>query len=195
MDRGAGGLQSMGSQRVGHDWSDLACIHVLWIVIFLVPHWSFAPLSIFEYFYQIFRPLSIASISIFIIFLIDLVLSVIDWSWKRKSRNTWSNSQIWHWSTEWSRAKAHRVLPRERTGHSKHPLPTTQEKTLHMDITRWSTLKSDWLYSLQPKMEKLIQSAKTRPGADCGSDHELLIAEFRLKLKKVEKPLDHSSMI
>ena len=27
--------------------------------------------------------------------------------------------------------------------HSKHPLPTTQEKTLHMDITRWSTLKSD----------------------------------------------------
>ena len=33
--------------------------------------------------------------------------------------------------------------PREHTGHSKHPLPTTQEKTLHMDITRWSALKSD----------------------------------------------------
>ena len=31
----------------------------------------------------------------------------------------------------------------ERIGHSKHPLPTTQEKTLHMDITRWSILKSD----------------------------------------------------
>ena len=29
------------------------------------------------------------------------------------------------------------------TGHSKHPLPTTQEKTLHMDITRWSAPKSD----------------------------------------------------
>ena len=29
------------------------------------------------------------------------------------------------------------------TGHSKHLLPTTQKKTLHMDITRWSTLKSD----------------------------------------------------
>ena len=127
-----------------------------------MPHWSFALLSIFEYFYQIFRPLSIASISIFIIFLIDLVLSVIDWSWKRKSRNTWSNSQIWPWSTEWSRAKAHRVLPRERTGHSKHPLPTTHEKTLHMDITRWSTLKSDWLYSLQPKMEKLYTISKNK---------------------------------
>ena len=36
-----------------------------------------------------------------------------------------------------------RVLPKECTGHSKHPLPTTQEKTLHMDITRWSTPKSD----------------------------------------------------
>ena len=32
-----------------------------------------------------------------------------------------------------------------------------------------------------------IQSRKTRPGADCGSDHELLIAKFRLKLKKVGK--------
>ena len=32
-----------------------------------------------------------------------------------------------------------------------------------------------------------IQSAKTRPGADCGSDYELLIAKFRLKLKKVGK--------
>ena len=32
-----------------------------------------------------------------------------------------------------------------------------------------------------------IQSAKTRPGADCGSDHEFLIAKFRLKLKKIGK--------
>ena len=32
-----------------------------------------------------------------------------------------------------------------------------------------------------------IQSAKTRPGADCGLDHKLLIAKFRLKLKKVGK--------
>ena len=32
-----------------------------------------------------------------------------------------------------------------------------------------------------------IQSTKTRPGADCGSDHELLITKFKLKLKKVGK--------
>ena len=40
---------------------------------------------------------------------------------------------------------------------------------------------------MQPKIEKLYKSAKTRLGADCGSDHELLIAKLRLKLKKVGK--------
>ena len=59
------------------------------------------------------------------------------------SRNTWSNRQIWPWSTERSRKKANRVLPREHTGHSKHPLPTTQAKILHMEIIRWSIPKSD----------------------------------------------------
>ena len=82
----------------------------------------------------------------------------------RKSRDTCSDRQIWLWSTQWSRAKANRVWPRECTGYSKHPLSTTQEKTLHMDVTRWSTPKSDWLYSLQPKMEKLytVSKKKTR---------------------------------
>ena len=41
------------------------------------------------------------------------------------------------------KGKANKVLPRECIGHTKYPLPTTQEKTLHMDITRWSTPKSD----------------------------------------------------
>ena len=41
---------------------------------------------------------------------------------------------------------------------------------------------------LQPKMEKLYTvSKKTRLGADCGSDHELLIEKFRLKFKEVGK--------
>ena len=83
----------------------------------------------------------------------------------RKSRNTWSNRQIWPCSTEWSRAKANRVFPREHTGHSKHPLPTKQEKNLHMDIARWSTPKSDWLHSLQPKMEKLYTVSKNKTGS------------------------------
>ena len=105
----------------------------------------------------------------------------------RKSRNTWSNWQIWPWSTEWSRAKDKTVLPRECTGHNKYPLPTKQEKTLYMDITRWSIPNQiDYILCSQ-RWRISIQSAKTKPGADWGSDHELLIAIFRLKLKKVGK--------
>ena len=79
------------------------------------------------------------------------------------------------------------VLPREHTDHSKHPLPTTQEKTLYMDITRWSIPKStDYILCTQ-RYRSSIQSSKTRLGADYGSDHELLIAEFIFKLKKVGK--------
>ena len=80
----------------------------------------------------------------------------------RKSRDIWSNRQIMPWSTIWSREKAKRDLPRENTGHSKHPLPTKQEKTLYMDITRWSIPKSDWSYSLQLKMEKLYTVSKNK---------------------------------
>ena len=80
----------------------------------------------------------------------------------RKSRDTWSNSQVWALSTKWSRAKFNRVLPREHSGHNKHPLPTIQETTLHVNITRWSIPISDWLYSLQPKMEKLYTVSKNK---------------------------------
>ena len=83
----------------------------------------------------------------------------------RESRDTWSNRQVWPWNTKWNQAKANRVLPRECTGHSKHPLPRTQEMTLHMDITRWSILKSVWLYSLQLKMEKLYTVSKNKTGS------------------------------
>ena len=82
----------------------------------------------------------------------------------RKLRNTWSNSQIWPWNAEWSKAKTNRVLQRKCTGHSKQPLPTTGEKTLYMDITRWPIPKSDWLYSLQPKIEKLYTASKNKTG-------------------------------
>ena len=40
---------------------------------------------------------------------------------------------------------------------------------------------------MQPKIRSSIQSAKTRPGADCSLDHEILIDKFRLKLKKAGK--------
>ena len=50
----------------------------------------------------------------------------------------------------------------------------------------WHRNTIDYILCSQ-RWENSIQSAKTRPGADCGSDHELLIAKFRHKLKKVGK--------
>ena len=53
--------------------------------------------------------------------------------------------------------------------------------------------QTDYILCSQ-RWRSCIQSAKRRPRADCGSDHELLIAKFRLKLRKWGKPLDHSGM-
>ena len=107
----------------------------------------------------------------------------------RKSRNTWSNRQIWPWNTEWSRAKTDRVLPRKCTGHSKHPLPAHKRRLYtwtspdgqHRNQIDYVLCSQTWRSS--------IQSAKTRPGTELtdGSDHELLIVKFRLKLKKIGK--------
>ena len=72
-------------------------------------------------------------------------------------------------------------MPRECTG--QQPLPTTQEKILLMDIARNQT---NYIICSQ-RWRSSIQSTKTRPGAGYGSDHELLITKFRLKLKKVGK--------
>ena len=86
-----------------------------------------------------------------------------------------------------SRAKTNRVLPRKCTGRSKHPLPKTQEKTLHMDTPygqHWNQI--DYILCNQ-RWRSSMQPTKTRPGADCGSDHGLLITKFRHKLKKVGK--------
>ena len=76
----------------------------------------------------------------------------------RKTKDTWSNRLIWPWNTGWSRAKDNRALARECTGHSKHPLPTKQEKTLHMGINRWSTLKSDLIIFFAAKDGEALYS-------------------------------------
>ena len=95
----------------------------------------------------------------------------------RKSRNTWGNRQIWPWSTEWSKAKAHRVLPRKCTGHSKHPLPTTQDsrnghhqmvnikiRLIIFNATKngealYSLQKQDWELTVAPIMKSLLQNS------------------------------------
>ena len=61
---------------------------------------------------------------------------------------------------------------REDTTHGHHQMVNTKIKLIIFCSQRWRSS---------------IQSAKKRLGADCGSGHELLIAKFRLKLKKVGK--------
>ena len=62
----------------------------------------------------------------------------------RKSRDTWSNCK---YGLEIQNEAGQRLTEfcqeNALVGHSKHPLPTTQEKTLNMDITRWSVPKPD----------------------------------------------------
>ena len=75
-------------------------------------------------------------------------------------------------------------MPRECTGHSKHPLATT--------LYIWTSPDGQYRNQIDcilcsQRWRSSIQSAKTRLGADCGSDHEFLIAKFRLKRNKVGK--------
>ena len=62
-----------------------------------------------------------------------------------------------------------------------------KEKTLHMDITTRPTPNQIDYILYGQRWRSSIQSAKTRPGADCGSDHKVLIAKFRFKMMKVGK--------
>ena len=73
----------------------------------------------------------------------DVLFIIGDWNAKVGSQETPGVTGKFGLGMQNEGGKRLIVLPRKCTGHSKHPLPTTQEKTLHMDITRWSTLKSD----------------------------------------------------
>ena len=72
----------------------------------------------------------------------DVLFIIADWNVKGGSQET--PGVTGKFGREY-RMKQGKIgfLPIQRTGHSKYPLPTTQEKTLHMDITRWSIPKSD----------------------------------------------------
>ena len=96
---------------------------------------------------------------------IDVLFIIGDWNAKAGSQETRGVTGKFGLGIRNEAGQMLRVLPRERTGHNNHLLPTTQEKTLYMDITRWSTPKSDWLYSLQPKMEKLYTVSKNKTGS------------------------------
>ena len=77
----------------------------------------------------------------------------------RKSRDTWNKKQIWRGVQNEAEQRL-TDLSRKHAGYSKLPFLTTQEMILQMNITRWSIMKLDWLYSLQ--MEKLHTVSKIK---------------------------------
>ena len=107
----------------------------------------------------------------------------------RKSRDTWNNRQIWPWSTKWSRAKATEFC-QEKALVIANTLFRQQKRWLYTWTSPDGQHRNQIDYILCSQRCRIsIQSVKTRWGADCASDHELVIAKFRLKLKKVRKTI------
>ena len=98
---------------------------------------------------------------------------------RRKSRDTWSNRKNWPWSTKWSRENAGVIANTLFQEHRRRLYTWTSPDGQSWNHTDYILCRQRWRSS--------IQSAKTSPGAHCGLDHELLIAKFRLQLKKVGK--------
>ena len=76
-------------------------------------------------------------------------------------------------ATHWSQQTPSSKNTREDSTHGHYQMANTEIRLI--------------IFLCSQRWRSSIQSAKTRWGADCGSDHELLLAKFRLKLKKVEK--------
>ena len=105
----------------------------------------------------------------------------------RKSRNTWNNRQLGlgvqneagqrliEFCQENALVTANTLFQQHKRRLYTWTLPDGQHRN-----------QTDYIFCSQ-RWRSSIQSAKTTPGADCGSDYELLVAKFRLKLKKVGK--------
>ena len=97
----------------------------------------------------------------------------------KKSRDTWSNRQIWTWCTEWSRQRPTEcaqektlVIARTLFKHKRRLYTLTSPDSQHWNQIDYTFCKQKW---------------GSWHGVDCSSDHESLIAKFRLEVKKVGK--------
>ena len=82
-----------------------------------------------------------------------------------KSRDTWSNRQIWPWSTNEAGQRLTEFCQENALVIANTLFQQHKRRLYTWIITRWSTTKSDWLYSLQPKMEKLYTVSKNKTGS------------------------------
>ena len=105
----------------------------------------------------------------------------------RKPRDTWSTRQIWlgvqneagQRLTEFCQENALVIANTLFQQHKRRLYTWASQDSQQQNQIDCILCSQRW--------RSYIQLAKTRPGADCGLDHELLIAKFRLKLKKVGK--------
>ena len=99
----------------------------------------------------------------------DVLFIIGDWNAKVGSQETPGLTDEFGLGVQNEARQRLTVSKGERTGHGKHPLPTTQEKTLHMDNARWSILKirlimffaakdGATLYSQQKQDQELLRS-------------------------------------
>ena len=77
-------------------------------------------------------------------------------------------------------------MPREHAGH-RNTLFQQPKRQLYTWISPDVNTEIRLIIFFAAEDRETLQSSKTRLGADCGSDYQLLIAKFRLKLKKVGK--------
>ena len=112
----------------------------------------------------------------------------------RKSRNTWSNRQIWPWSTEWSRAKANRVLPREHTGKQTSSSNNTREDSTHGHHQMANTEIRLIIFFAAKDGEALYSQQKEDWELTMAQIMNSLLPNLDLNWRKWGKPLDHSGI-
>ena len=108
---------------------------------------------------------------------------------RRKSRDTWNSRQIWAWSPIQNEA-GQRLI--EFCQESALGIANTLFQQHKRRLYTWTSPDGQYRNQIDyilcgQRWRSSIQSTETRPGAHCGSGHELLIAKFSLKLKKVGK--------
>ena len=139
----------------------LSLLAILWNSAFKWIYLSFSPLPFTSLLFStICKATSDNRFAFLHFFFLEMVLipasCIVSWTSLHSSSGSLSDPIPWIYFS----------LPMyNHKGFGKQPLPTTQEKTLHMDITSWSIQKSDWLYSLQPKMEKRYTVSKNKTGS------------------------------
>ena len=106
----------------------------------------------------------------------------------RKSRNTWSNRQIWPWTTEWSRAEANRVLPREDTLFQQH------KKRLYTWTSPDGQYQNQIIFFAAEDGEALYSQQKQNQELTVAQIMNSLLPNSDLNWRKWGKPLGHSGM-